>query len=92
MPWCPLSQFPPLPGVCQAPTELNTSHITPESFVSRPAANIDIDPLIEPLPAVLRFIKISVRFYNFCAHLCVKVKESLIDGLIEDLIINIGPG
>ena len=85
---CLLSQFPPLPGVCQAPTELNTSHITPESFVSRPAANIDIDPLIEPLPAVLRFIKILVRFYNFRAPLCDKVKESLIDRLIEDLMIN----
>ena len=59
---CLLSQFPPLPDVCQAPTELNTSHITPESFESGPAANIDIDPLIEPLPVVLRFIKISVRF------------------------------
>ena len=78
--------------MCQAPTELNTPLITPESFVSGPAANIDIDPLIEPLPAVLRFIKISVRFYNFRAPLCVKVKESLIDGLIEDLIINICPG
>ena len=74
--------------MCQAPTELNTPHITPESFVSGPAANIDIDPLVEPLPAVLRFIKILVRFYNFRAPLCVKVKESLIDGLIEDLIIN----
>ena len=89
---CLLSQFPPLPSVCQALTELNTPHITPESFVSGPAANIDIDPLIEPLPAVLRFIKISVRFYNFRAPLCDKVKESLIDHLIEDLIINICPG
>ena len=74
--------------MCQAPTELNTPHITPESSVSRPAANIDIDPLIEVLPAELHIIKILVRFYNFCAPLFVKVKESLIDGLIEDLIIN----
>ena len=84
--------FPPLPGVCQAPTELNTPRITPERFVSGPEVDIDINPLIEPLPAVLRFIKISVRFYNFRAPLCVKVKETLIDALIEDLIINIGPG
>ena len=89
---CPLSQFQPLPGVCQAPTELNTPHITPKSSVSKPAANTDIDALIEPLPAVLRFIKISVRFYNFRAPICVKVKESLIVGLIEDLIINTFPG
>ena len=78
--------------MCQAPTELNTSHITPESFVSGPVANVDINPLIEPLPSVLRLIKISVRLYNFCAPLCLKVKESVIDGLIEDLIINTCPG
>ena len=89
---CLLSQFPPLPGVCQATTELNTSHITPESFVSGPVANVDINALIERLPAVMRFIKISVRLYNFRAPLCLKVKESLIDGLIEDLIINTCPG
>ena len=81
-------RFPPLPSVCQAPTELNTSHITPERFVSGPEANVDINPLIEPLPAVLRLIKISVRFYNFRAPLCDKVKESLIDRLSEDLMIN----
>ena len=56
--------------------------------MSGPEVDIDINPLIEPLPAVLRFIKISVRFYNFCAPLCDKVKESLIDRLIEDLMIN----
>ena len=81
-------RFPPLPGVCQVPTELNTPHITPERFVSGPEADIDIDPLIEPLPSVLRLIKISVRLYNFRAPLCDKVKESLIDRLIEDLMIN----
>ena len=85
-------RFPPLPGVCQAPTELNTPHITPEIFVSGPEADIDIDPLIETHPSVLRLIKISVRFYNFRAPICVKVKESLIVGLIEDLIINTCPG
>ena len=56
--------------------------------MSGPVANIDIDLLIEPLPAVLRFIKILVRFYNFRAPLYDKVKESLIDRLIEDLMIN----
>ena len=60
--------------------------------MSGPEVDIDNDPLIEPLPAVLRFIKISVRFYNFRAPICVKVKESLIDGLIEDVIINTCPG
>ena len=85
-------RFPPLPSVCQALTELNTPHITPESFVSGPAASIDNNSRIEPLPAVLRFIKISVRFYNFRAPICVKVKESLIVGLVEDFIINTCPG
>ena len=63
-------RFSPLPGLCQVPTELNTPHITPERFVSGPEADIDNDPLIEPLPAVLRFIKILVRIYNFRAPLC----------------------
>ena len=85
-------RFQPLPGVCQVPTELNTTHITPERFVSGPEADIDIDPLIEHLPARLRLIKISVRFYNFREPLCDKVKESLIDRLIEDLMINTCPG
>ena len=44
-------------GVCclssrLSPTVPNTPHVTPKSSVSRPAANIDIDPLIEPFPAV----------------------------------------
>ena len=56
--------------------------------MSGPEVDIDNDPLIEPLPAVLRFIKILVRIYNFRAPLCDKVKESLIDRLIEDLMIN----
>ena len=33
--------------MCQALNVPNTPHITPESSVSGPAANIDINPLIE---------------------------------------------
>ena len=74
--WCLLSQFAPLPGVCQAPTETKTPHITPESPDPQPKLTL----------ALLRFIKILVRF--FVIFLCQFVsKESLIDGLIENLIL-----
>ena len=49
---CLPSQLQPLPSVYQAPTEPNTPHISPQSSVSGPAVNSDIDPLIEPLPAM----------------------------------------
>ena len=59
---CPLSQFPPLPGVCQAPTVPNSPHVTPESSVSRPAANIDIDP---PSPTCCRW-RTQSRGHHCC--------------------------
>ena len=53
-----LSQLMPFPGVCEAPTVPSTPHITPQSSVSGPPPpdNTDPDPLIEPLPAMLRYI------------------------------------
>ena len=78
---------PPHRAQCLGVRCLSSRLLCPTLLISHPRV-MCLDPRPTLTLTLRRFIEILVRFYNFRAPLCVKVKESLIDCLIEDLILN----
>ena len=76
-PWCRgvslLSQFPPLPGGCEAPIVPNTHHVTRESSVSGSLAETDD---IEPHLAMTHRLS-SCKLCSVCSSLFSQLPETL---------------